>query len=100
MSWASSYIAELQAGRVVSFRPRGDSMSPKIRSGQLVTLEPITPEMRLRKDDVVLCRVHASDYLHFVYAVDRAGRCQIGNARGHINGWASAVYGRLVRIED
>ena len=56
--------------------------------------------MRLRKDDVVLCRVHASDYLHFVYAVDRAGRCQIGNARGHINGWASAVYGRLVRIED
>lgn len=100
MGWAAAYIAELQAGREVSFRPRGDSMSPKIRSGQRCTLAPITEGTRLKKDDVVLCRVAGADYLHFIYTVDSRGRCQIGNARGHVNGWASDVYGRLVRVED
>ena len=40
MGWASHYIQKLQEGERVNSRPRGNSMSGKIESGQLVTLEP------------------------------------------------------------
>ena len=42
MGWATAYIAKLKAGETVSFRPRGHSMSGKIESGQLCTVEPVT----------------------------------------------------------
>jgi hypothetical protein len=74
-------------------------MSPRIRSGQLCTVEPVDPAS-LSPSDVVLCKVRGAQYLHFVTAIER-DRYQIGNIRGHINGWvsASAIYGRLVRVE-
>ena len=53
-------------------------------------------------DDVVLCRVSGSQYLHLILAIKENGsRFQIGNNRGGINGWISrdAIFGRLVRIE-
>ena len=46
MGWASHYIQKLQEGERVSFRPRGNSMSGKIESGQLVTLEPADKKKR------------------------------------------------------
>ena len=39
MGWASAYIEKLRGGEPVSFRPRGHSMSGKIDSGQLCTVE-------------------------------------------------------------
>src|SRR5204863_6971636 len=35
MGWATPHIEKLRAGETVSFRPRGNSMSGKIESGQL-----------------------------------------------------------------
>ena len=35
MGWAARHIEKLRAGGTVSFRPRGNSMSGKIESGQL-----------------------------------------------------------------
>ena len=35
MGWATGHIAKPKAGETVSFRPRGDSMLPKIHSGGL-----------------------------------------------------------------
>jgi hypothetical protein len=99
MGWATGYIAKLRAGETVSFRPRGDSMSPRIASGDLCTVEPVDPS-DLRAGDVVLCKVRGAEYLHLVKAV-QGGRFQIGNNRGHVNGWVggSAIFGRLVRVE-
>lgn len=99
MSWASAYVAKLQAGETVKFRPRGNSMSPKIESGQLCTVEPIRPE-EIRVGDVVLCSVNGSQYLHIVKA-QRAGQFQIGNNKGRINGWTSSsrIYGVLTKVE-
>lgn len=37
MGWATHYIAKLEQGETVTFRPRGDSMKGKINSGQLCT---------------------------------------------------------------
>lgn len=98
MSWATRAIEQLQAGETVRIRPRGNSMSGKIESGDLVTIEPIRecPE----KDDIVLCRVGGNDYLHLVKAVS-GDRYLIGNNRGRINGWAGrgAIFGKVVRVE-
>jgi len=99
MGWAASHIAKLQAGQCVSFRPRGNSMTPRIQSGQLCTVEPVnTAELAI--GDVVLCRVHGAEYLHIVKAIHGV-RFQIGNNHGRINGWilATAIYGRLARVD-
>lgn len=99
MGWASQYIPKLQAGETVQFRPRGSSMSGKIDSGQLCTVEPVDPAM-LKVGDIVLCKVNGSQYLHFVKAI-QGPRFQIGNNRGGINGWirGGSIYGRCVRVE-
>src|SRR5262245_21227509 len=99
MGWASFHIVKLQAGETVSFRPRGNSMSPRIESGQLCTVKPVDPTT-LRVGDVVLCRVRGAEYLHIVKAI-QDGRFQIGNNRGHVKGWvgSSGIFGKLARVE-
>lgn len=99
MGWATQYIASLQRGETVQFRPRGDSMRGKVDSGQLCTVEPVDPTT-LRVSDIVLCKVNGRQYLHLVKAV-QGHRFQIGNNRGKINGWVSAncIYGKCVRVE-
>ncbi len=99
MGWASDHIAKLQSGETVQFRPRGKSMRGKIEPGQLCTLKPVDPAS-LNVGDIVLCRVNGRQYLHLVKAV-QGNRLQIGNNRGHINGWIArdAVYGKCTRIE-
>lgn len=100
MSWATQYIEKLKAGETVQFRPRGSSMEGRISSGQLCTVAPVKPE-DVAVDDIVLCKVNGKQYLHLVKA--RQGeRFQIGNNRGHINGWVSsnALFGRCIRVED
>jgi hypothetical protein len=99
MGWATQYIAALQRGETVQFRPRGHSMRGKVESGQLCTVEPVDAAT-LQAGDIVLCKVNGRQYLHLVKAV-QGGRFQIGNNRGKINGWVSAncIYGRCVRVE-
>lgn len=90
MAWADNYIKRLQAGETVQFRPRGDSMRPRIAPGQLVTVEPITSFFMLSCGDIVLCRVAGHQYLHLVDQLDPVDRrVQIVNARGHVNGWTT-----------
>lgn len=102
MSWATGHIARLRNGETVQFRPRGSSMRGRVESGQLVTVEPVSPETALAVGDVVLCSVRGSDYLHLIKAFgDGGSSVQIGNNRGHVNGWTprTKVYGKLVRVE-
>ena len=100
MGWASAHIENLKAGAVVSFRPRGNSMSPRIKSGERCTVEPVDVAT-LEPGDIVLCKVHGSEYLHIVKAI-QDGRFQIGNNSGYINGWigASGIFGKLVKVEQ
>ena len=98
MGWADRAIAELLAGDTTQVRPRGNSMQPRISSGQLVTIEPAGVDA-VDVGDAVLCRVSGRQYLHIVKA-KQAGRVLIGNNRGGINGWTRSVYGRVVSVED
>src|SRR5688572_19707836 len=98
MSWADSYIKKLQAGETVQFRPSGNSMQPKINSGDLVTVKPDTSDLQVK--DIVLCKVNGSQYLHLIKAID-GDRYQIGNNKGRINGWISknSIYGKCIKVE-
>lgn len=96
MSWATHHIEKLQAGETVQFRPRGNSMLPKIKSGQLCT---VVPADEADPGDVVLCRVKGSEYLHLVKARE-GDRYLIGNNKGRLNGWTRAIFGKLVGVGD
>jgi phage repressor protein C with HTH and peptisase S24 domain len=99
MSWARFAIEELAQGNRATIRPRGRSMHPRVKDGDLVTVDPCKPE-DLKVDDIVLVRVKGNVYLHLIKAVD-GSRLLIGNNRGGINGWvgSQSVYGKAVRIE-
>ncbi len=99
MGWASHYIERLTRGETVSFRPRGNSMSGKIESGQLCTVVPLDT-VTLAVGDIVLCRVRGAEYLHLIKAI-QGPRYQIGNNRGRINGWITvkSIFGRLESVQ-
>jgi len=100
MSWATQYIAKLKAGETVKFRPRGNSMSGKIASGQLCTVIPAVIK-DLEIGDIVLCKVNGNQYLHLIKA-RQGDRFQIGNNRGGINGWVgeNSIFGKCVAVES
>ncbi|MBS1806527.1 MAG: hypothetical protein JST28_24545 [Acidobacteria bacterium] len=100
MGWAAQYIKQLREGKPVSFRPRGHSMKGRIDSGQLCTVVPVDVST-IEVNDIVLCKVHGSEYLHLVKAIS-GSRFQIGNNRGGINGWVgpNAIFGKCVSIQS
>lgn len=101
MGWATHYIAKLQEGETVQFRPRGNSMVGRIESGQLCTVEPIEDPAALVTGDIVLCKVNGRQYIHLIKAI-QGKRFQIGNNRGRINGWvtANSIFGKCTRVEN
>lgn len=74
-------------------------MRPLICSGDEVKVAPANTEA-LERDDIVLVRVGRSTYLHKVVAKE-AGRVQIGNNHGRVNGWTdlSNVAGICIEID-
>lgn len=99
MGWAAQHMIRLRAGETVQFRPKGNSMTPRIESGQLCTVAPVS-FADISVGDVLLCKVRGYDYLHLVKAKD-GDRVQIGNNHGHVNGWIGpgGVFGRLTKVE-
>ena len=69
-------------------------------SGDLERAEKRT-SLPLNVGDIVLCKIHGAEYLHFVKAI-QDGRFQIGSNKGRINGWigSNGIYGVCVRVED
>lgn len=99
MGWATQACAALRRGETVMLRPRGHSMRGRVNSGDRVTVAPCDPAA-LRPNDIVLVRMHGTEYLHLIKAI-QGGRFLIGNNRGGINGWvgAQAIYGIVTGIE-
>jgi hypothetical protein len=98
----AAVAARVQAGETVQFRPRGNSMAPRIRHRQLVTVTPASA-LTFTIGDAVLARVRASLCLHLISAVDaHRERVQISNSKGRVNGWAPYrhVYGVVTAVED
>ena len=103
MGWASRHIEKLNNGaNEVSFRPKGNSMVPIVKSGQLVTVSRVTKDTVISKGDVVLCKVSGRQFLHKVTAIKNEGtdnaQYQISNNKGHVNGWIcrKTIYGKMI----
>lgn len=92
MNWATYHIEKLRQGKIVQFRPRGNSMKGKIESGQLVIVIPVNRELRV--GDIVLCKVRGRHYLHLIKAI-KNDKYLIGNNKGFLNGWTNkrSIYG-------
>jgi len=100
-SWATHWIDKLQHGETVTLNPRGNSMTPKIMSGQQVTVAPLKPEDRVEIGDIVMCRVHGMDYLHLVTSITgNQETFQISNNHNHVNGSCSRqkIYGKVTKV--
>ena len=99
MNWATFAIEKLRDGQQAQIKPRGHSMTGKVNDGDLVTLQPCSPE-QLQVDDIVLMQVKGKVYLHLIKAIDQK-RFLIGNNRGGMNGWVGphAIYERAIQIE-
>ena len=110
MSWATAHIEKLKNLETIKFRPHGNSMQPRIASGQLVTVVPVSETCNgcvyhippPKVGDVVLCKVDGKQWLHLVSAIGSDGRYQISNNQGHVNGWCtlSNIFGIVVKVED
>lgn len=97
-NWASHAIEVLSKGENVIITPHGNSMSPRIESGDTVELSPRI-DREIREKDIVLAKVNGKVYLHLVAAI-RGEQYQIANNSGYVNGWTTRekIYGFAVRI--
>lgn len=77
----------------------GQSMTPRLKSGQSVIVEPINENTVLRKKDIVFVKVNGNIYLHLISAI-KGNQYQISNNHKHVNGWVSRnkIYGIVTKI--
>lgn len=96
MNW-DLHRERLSEGKSVQFRPKGNSMKPRINSGELVTVEPVDA---VEIEDAVFCKVGGNYYVHLIKAI-KEDRYLIGNNRGGTNGWCSRanIFGRVTKVE-
>ena len=99
MNW-EYHVKQLSKGNSVSFKPRGNSMTPRINSGDLILISP-WKKGDVEKGDIVFCRVKGNYYVHLIKAT-KGDRFLIGNNRGKLNGWINKrqIFGKVTKVED
>ena len=102
MNW-DGHKEELKKGKSVEFRPKGNSMKPKINSGDQITVSPIKDYSKIKKGDIVFCKVNGNHYVHLVLAVSQKTdgyRFQIGNNKNKINGTIgqNQIFGKVTKV--
>lgn len=95
----SKIVERLGRGEAVDVRPTGNSMTPIVRSRQVVRIVPVDPAT-VDRGDVVLAKVGGRYFLHLVSAI-QGERVQISNNHGHVNGWTNRdrVYGIVDTVD-
>ncbi len=102
MGWATQYIEKLKKGETLTFNaPNGRSMMGKIDPKQQVTIEPVNDFAKIKKGDIVLCKVGSRQFIHLVTAV-QGERFQISNNHGHVNGWIghNCIFGKVIKVGE
>ncbi len=94
MNWK---LEKLNNGETIVTSEKGNSMVPLIKSGQDHKLAPATWE-QVEVGDIVYCKCRGRFFTHLVKAKNDVKGCQIGNNKGHINGWTKQVYGKVIEI--
>lgn len=79
-------VKHLQAGKTCKVTGYGQSMTPRLKSGQSVIVEPLTESTKIKKKDIVLVKVNGHIYLHLISAIKNDKQYQISNNHKHVNG--------------
>lgn len=100
MNW-QFHIENLKKGEQVSFRPKGNSMLPRIESGDLVTVSPDISD--IKEEDILFCKVKGKYYVHLLKAIKTEGDKKvylIGNNKGGTNGWITknGIFGKVIEV--
>lgn len=90
-------LEKLENGETFVTKEKGNSMMPLIKSGEPHKLAPATLE-QVEVGDIVYCKVKGNWYTHLVKAKDEKKGCLIGNNKGHINGWTTKVFGKVIEV--
>lgn len=97
MARAKTKAERLFNGETFETSEGGNSMVPLIYSRQKHTLAPADINT-IAVGDIVYCKVHGRFFTHLVKALDPKKGAQIGNNKGHINGWTKQIYGKVIKI--
>ena len=99
--------AELQNCNTVAFRSSGNSLDPRVCSGDSCTYQPVANAAEIQLNDIVFCEVQPGNrfYAHIVKKIeDWEGRRRftIANYAGRENGWCYSehIYGKLIHAEQ
>lgn len=98
---ANAITAEhLKNGEICKIVGFGQSMTPILKSGQPEICKPVTEDIQLNKNDIVLCRVKGEYYLHKISSIKNGVSYQISNNHGHVNGTINRnnIFGKVVKI--
>lgn len=87
-------VEKLEKGECIISREPGNSMTPILQSREPVILEPMTDWNKFKKKDIAYIKIHGKYYTHLVYAVDKDKGLEIGNNKGHIQGWTKKVFAK------
>jgi len=96
MNWK---VEKLEKGESFITKEKGNSMIPLIKSNQPHRLAPATWDT-VEVGDIVYAKVAGRFFTHLVKAKNDQRGCQIGNNKGHINGWTKQVYGKVIEVLD
>lgn len=94
MNWKEKLLKE---GKTFITSEKGNSMTPKIKSGQDHELTPCDVS-QVDIGDIVFCKVRGRYYTHLVKGTDPKLGALIGNNKGGLNGWTHQVYGKVTKI--
>lgn len=62
-------MKHLLNGEICKVTGYGQSMTPRLKSGQSAIVIPITEDVILKKNDIVFCKVNGHFYLHKISAI-------------------------------
>eukprot|EP00927_Polykrikos_kofoidii_P042655 TRINITY_DN36696_c0_g1_i1.p1 TRINITY_DN36696_c0_g1~~TRINITY_DN36696_c0_g1_i1.p1 ORF type:complete len:362 (-),score=52.85 TRINITY_DN36696_c0_g1_i1:105-1133(-) len=95
----AAWKARLQAGETVCFRGGGNSLHPRIKSGECCRYEPVFKHEDIKEKDVVFCQIKGRYWGHIVKKKDaRQNEYTISNIHGWENGTCRLenIYGKVV----
>ena len=100
MGWMRDALRELKAGRPAIVRPTGGPVQGRINRCDVITLSPVTAEVTLQIDDLVLARWKNNPMLVLVKQV-RDGQVLLGDTIGGTFGWVpmDAVLGKVTDVQ-
>lgn len=90
-------VEKLKAGEDCYLYSSTRNLEPVIKAGQCVHIIPVTEDVELNKEDVVLCRVNTKIYLHKISAIRNKNSYLITDNYDNKRGWIGRVhiYGKV-----